>query len=103
MWCSVVAALFKKGRAFLPLLVPLFCCASGSAQFSGGHSQTTSEKHSLTGTVVNSFTGEPVPWALVQVGERAKLSDQNGNFSFDDLPYTSATIMAHKPGFFNEQ
>ena len=99
----MVAALLAKGRGLLLFVVPLLGCAYGSAQFSVGHSQTTGEKHTLTGTAVNSFTGEPVPYALVQVGERAKLSDQNGNFSFDDLPYTAAAIIAHKPGFFNEQ
>src|SRR5579872_6077184 len=96
---SVVAALPKLGRRLL-LLVLLFCCAYSSAQPSIGQRQATSEKHSLTGTVVNSFTGAPIPYALVQAGEHAKLTDQNGNFSFEDLPYTSIGIVAHKPGFF---
>ena len=54
----------------------------------------------LTGTVVNSVTGEPIPYALVQVEQGAQLSDQNGNFRFDGVISSAVNIQAHKPGFF---
>ena len=57
----------------------------------------------LTGTVVNSVTGTPIPYALVQAESNAKLTDQNGNFRFENLISTSLAVMAHKPGFFAEQ
>lgn len=57
----------------------------------------------LTGTVVNALTGTPVPYALVQTGQSAKLSDQSGNFSFDGIINNRVSVTAHKPGFFNDQ
>jgi hypothetical protein len=52
---------------------------------------------------VNSLTGTPIPYALVQAGQGAKLSDQNGNFRFEDISTNRINVAAHKPGFFNEQ
>ena len=69
------------------------------AQGFGGNQQTP-PAYVLTGTVVNSSTGAPIPYALVQADQSAKLADQNGNFEFDDLSSPSVTIQAHKPGFF---
>ena len=57
----------------------------------------------LTGTVVNSVTGTPIPYALVSTGQSARLSDQNGNFRFDAISNNRVSVAAHKPGFFNEQ
>jgi len=57
----------------------------------------------LTGTVVNSVTAAPIPYALVSTGQSVKLSDQNGNFRFESLPSSRVSVAAHKPGFFNEQ
>jgi len=71
------------------------------AQFMGSDAgQQTLARHVLTGTVVNSLTGEPVPYALVQVEQGARLADQNGNFRFENLRSTLVSIQAHKPGFF---
>jgi hypothetical protein len=57
----------------------------------------------LSGTVVNSASGEPIPHALVQVYSKAALTDSNGQFEFSGLPPMQATIVVRKPGFFNEQ
>lgn len=66
--------------------------------FSGD--QQSSPTYILAGTVVNSATGAPIPYALVQVDQSAKLADHNGNFEFDHLSSSSVTVQAHKPGFF---
>lgn len=59
----------------------------------------------LSGTVVNSVTGEPIPRALIQLSgmtSRAALTDSEGRFQFDNLPETQAVLMAHKPGYFSD-
>ena len=58
---------------------------------------------SLTGTVVNSVTGEPVRRALVSFAQWFTLTDGDGRFEFHDLPYLQTSISVRKPGFFNEQ
>jgi hypothetical protein len=60
---------------------------------------------SLSGSVVNSVTGEPISRALVQMGAGggATLTDSDGHFEFEGLTATQAVITARKPGFFNEQ
>ena len=65
-----------------------------------GDNQQSPAAYVLTGTVVNSSTGAPIPYALVQADQSAKLADQNGNFEFDHLSSPSVTVQAHKPGFF---
>lgn len=72
---------------------------------------------SVSGTVVNSLTGEPVRGAVVSIvagqingrinGQVAgqtgssTLSDNSGHFQFDGLPEGRAFISAMKPGFGN--
>ena len=74
----------------------------GSSQAPAGNGQVSQQQtHVLAGTVINSFTGAPIPYALVQAGQESKLADQNGNFGFDDLPNVTY-VAAHKPGFFGE-
>ncbi len=65
-------------------------------------SQQDSQKYTLTGTVVNSVTGEPVPQALVQIGGGAVLTDSDGHFEFDNLPPETTSLQARKPSFFSE-
>ncbi len=65
-----------------------------------GDNQPPAPSYVLAGSVVNSSTGAPIPYALVQADQSAKLADQNGNFEFDHLSSPSVTVQAHKPGFF---
>lgn len=65
--------------------------------------QSNAVTHVLSGVVVNAVSGAPVPYALVQIGQDAKLADQNGTFRFEALPYSGASVIARKPGYFNEQ
>jgi hypothetical protein len=63
-------------------------------------------KFSLSGTVVNSVTGEPIRRALVQIymgPEPAMLTDSNGKFEFSNLPSGQTSIAVRKPGFPGEQ
>lgn len=59
----------------------------------------------MSGTVVNSVTGEPVPHALVvlagQAGTDAILSGQDGKFEFHSIPTGEVVVAAQKPGFFD--
>ena len=62
--------------------------------------------YSLSGSVVNSATGEAVPHALVRTNgkvQRNAFSDTDGRFEFDGMPQCQVTVTAQKPGFFTEQ
>jgi hypothetical protein len=62
--------------------------------------------YTLSGTVVNAATGEPVRRALVQIflgSEQAALTDGGGHFEFTGLPAGQSSVSARKPGFFSEQ
>jgi len=59
----------------------------------------------LSGVVVNSVTGDPIPRALIQMmgmTSRVALTDAEGKFQFDNLPETQAMLSAHKPGYFSD-
>lgn len=60
---------------------------------------------SLSGSVVNSVTGEPIAHALVQLNlgpEQAMLTESDGRFKFDNLPQGQTMVVARKPGFLSE-
>ena len=62
--------------------------------------------YTLSGTVVSSVTGDPVPHALVNISAgtgRATLTGIDGRFEFSSLPAIQVTISAHKPGYFSDQ
>lgn len=84
------------------LLFPSLCALS-LAQTDLGAPAQPAVNRVLTGTVVNSSTNAPIPYALVQIGPEAKLTDQNGNFRFEDLAANSVYVSVHKPGFFEER
>jgi hypothetical protein len=70
-----------------------------------GATTNNSAKYSLSGTVVNSVTGEPIRRALVQIStgaQRVALTDSNGQFEFDHLAPGQTSINARKPGFFDD-
>jgi hypothetical protein len=61
--------------------------------------------YTLNGTVINSVTGEPLSRAVVELsgdGGRVTFTDHEGRFQFKGLPLLRTTLIAHKPGFFNE-
>ncbi len=62
--------------------------------------------YAVSGTVVNSVTGESIPHALVQVfagAQRSMLTDFEGRFRFEGLPGMETVATARKPGFFSPQ
>ena len=62
--------------------------------------------YSLSGTVVNSATGEPIPHALVRtngVVRRNTFSDSEGHFQIDAMPQCQVSVVAQKPGFYTQQ
>jgi Carboxypeptidase regulatory-like domain len=65
--------------------------------------QASDKKYVLSGSVVNSVTGEGIPHALVSINQIAMLSDAGGNFRFDELRAGTYFVQAQKPGFFDPQ
>ena len=62
--------------------------------------------YSLSGSVVNSATGEPIPRALVRTNgmvRRDAFTDAQGRFQIDSMPQCQVTVTAQKPGFFGQQ
>jgi Carboxypeptidase regulatory-like domain len=60
---------------------------------------------SLSGSVVNSVTGEPIAHALVQINlgsESVMLTESDGRFKFDNLPQGQTIVAVRKPGFLSE-
>ena len=96
------------------MLVPYGRAQTESAEGTGAPDLSASAKPEdnacrLSGTVVNSVTGEPIRRAAVellrpanngQVG-RATLTDNAGHFEFDGLPEGRAFLSVTKPGFFD--
>ncbi len=64
------------------------------------------ERFTLTGTVVDSVTGEPIRKALVQVysgQRRMTFSGDDGRFQLEGIPPGSYSVSAQKPGYFSQQ
>ncbi|MBZ5566748.1 MAG: carboxypeptidase-like regulatory domain-containing protein [Acidobacteriia bacterium] len=60
--------------------------------------------HDVSGSVINTATGEPIPRALVQMfgpSQRSDFTDSQGSFRFEGVPEGQAMFTARKPGFFN--
>lgn len=81
----------------LPILAPAQPMTGPQAA-----SQDGAAIHSLEGTVINTLTGLPVPFALVEVHGRANLAmltESDGKFSFGKLPEGVVQVTVRKPGF----
>jgi hypothetical protein len=64
------------------------------------------EKFTVTGTVIDATTGEPVHKALVQLNgiqRRTTFTDSGGRFQFEGVPAGGVSLAAQKPGYFSEQ
>lgn len=62
--------------------------------------------YKLSGTVIDSVTGEPIRRALVQInsqGERLAFTDSNGQFEFDNLPPGMTRVIARKPTYIEQR
>ena len=91
------------------MLALLLSCALAHAQ--GGYVgprayDPNTPTHTVSGSVVNSATGEPIPRALVQLMgplQRSDLTDSQGSFRFEGVPEGRAMLMTRKPGFFSSE
>ncbi len=63
--------------------------------------QPSSPTYRVTGTVIDSSTGNPLPRALVKLPQQAVLSGAEGKFSFDQIPAGEEAITVTKPGYLN--
>lgn len=54
----------------------------------------------VTGIVVNASTGSAIARALVQLGNRAILTDHDGKFEFDGFTEAHAMLRVTKPGYY---
>lgn len=127
--------MYRTRNCFLSYCVILFLLAGAgliqqarAQDDSVDSSSSNPEKNSytLSGTVVNSVTGEPVNRALVQIStfqvpvyhrqgegesnvlqpsyrQRTMLTDREGRFKFEGLAQMRTTLIARKPGFFSRQ
>ena len=114
--------LVREGSAFLTCsavsLAVCFCAwpAAIPAQLSSNGlvgstpsqsaNPTHSEKFTVTGTVLDAVTGEPIRKALVQlnsVRRRTAFTDTSGRFQFEGVSAGAVSLTAQKPGYFAEQ
>jgi hypothetical protein len=59
--------------------------------------------YTITGSVINAVTGEPINRALVQVpGGRSVMTASDGSFEFTGIPDGEIYLTARKPGFFSD-
>jgi len=87
-------------------LVWLAFSASAPLQLAAQASGENRIKYSVSGTVIDAVTGEPLRRVLVEVvGESSgvALTDSYGHFQIDGLPEMQAILTTEKPGFFREQ
>ncbi|HEX8892952.1 MAG TPA: carboxypeptidase-like regulatory domain-containing protein [Terriglobales bacterium] len=99
------------------LLIAACSCAvpvTAPAQMSGSvyppsnqpATQPPGEKFTVTGTVIDAVSGEPVRKALVQlnvVPRRTAFTDSGGRFQFEGVWAGPVPLTAQKPGYFSEQ
>lgn len=88
------------------LLATASICVGQPAPPSLSSSQTPEKRYTLTGTVVNSVTGEPIRRVYITMFGRQQASamtDADGHFEFGDLPSGQVSFQAQKPGFFGDQ
>lgn len=81
-------ALFRAVLLCLLLSYSSFACQNSNAIYQ------------VTGVVIDPSSGNPVPRVLVKLSQRAALTGEDGEFSFDQLPAGQETITATKPGYW---
>ncbi|MCU1284815.1 MAG: hypothetical protein JWO13_1165 [Acidobacteriales bacterium] len=102
-----------KWRTPHSVLITIFLLMTTAAHAQSGRSASRSQppppdgpKYTLSGRVVNSETGDPIPNALVQVtGARvgATFTDREGRFEIPNVFGPKVMFSARKPGFFDER
>lgn len=93
----------RRGRVFFACAFLLFITCFSAAQDAAS---SANQKISVSGTVVNDATGEPIPRAMVTLHgtpTRYAFSDSNGSFTMEAVPPGRYSIEAQKPGYFGPQ
>ena len=75
---------------------------NGDGPDASANTKAGTSSYGVSGTVVNSVTGEPVRRALVQVAEQngpAAVTDNTGHFQLEGLKEGQAFVSVMKPGF----
>ena len=70
------------------------------------NSKTDGNSYSLSGTVINAITGEPVRRAAIQIsGQNGSLTltDAGGHFVVEGLAEGNVLLRAMKPGFYDDE
>src|SRR6516225_11517103 len=90
--------------------VPGFAQYTGSSpgppRYETATATTDANSFNLSGTVLNSVTGEPIRRAAVQVSgqsEKIALTDSGGHFVIEGLAEGNVYLAAMKPGFFGDE
>lgn len=76
----------------LPAMLLGFCSLFCSAQIA--------QRYTVTGTVVDSATNEPIRRALVALGGSLVFTGADGRFQAENVPAGPVQIAAQKPGYF---
>ena len=85
-------------------MIPLVLLCVETVQSQGQVSEVEAPRHIVSGTVVDSVTGVPIPRALVKLEAqpgRYVLTDANGTFRFEGVAEGLLHMEAEKPGFFS--
>ena len=95
-------------RSSLLLVFSLGVVLSGTAvsQISPSRSSKSDAAFTLSGSVMNSVTGESVGHALVRIegsSQRTVFADGEGHFQIEGLTAGMVTVSAQKPGYFSPQ
>src|SRR5947207_1867949 len=84
----------------------VFVCSGQVASLRPAVPAEHAQTYSLSGTVTNAATGEPIRRALVHVNgpvQLAAFTGPDGRFQISGVPQGEAFVTAEKPGFFDEQ
>lgn len=91
-------------------VIPAFAQNTDTVQLSPGPAPPSKPgsagKFTVSGTVIDAVTGEPVRKALVQLNAqqgRTAFTDGDGRFQFDGISPGTVSLQAQKPGYFGEQ
>jgi hypothetical protein len=82
------------------LALPLLLAVLLVAPLSRAQDSSAATGYPVRGTVVNAFTGQTIPRALVSLNQdQAMLTNNDGEFSFDNVPPGEYSASVDKPGY----
>jgi hypothetical protein len=99
--------LSRQVSRILPLLLVVpsaLNCYAVQVSVASPNAQSAVPRHTITGTVSNAVSGEPIRRALVQLQgsvSASVLSGSDGRFQIADVPEGQVVFSTQKPGFFD--